>query len=126
MTAVYKWDDSADILELVKKYKYNISGYRVMATDADGESTYYTFDTTGRMIEKTKDSTRDYIYLGSRIIAHVEDGETYYYETDHIGSTVLMTDEDGDSVWTGSVTPFADQENASGDEHVMYTGKELD
>ncbi|MDC7126866.1 MAG: RHS repeat-associated core domain-containing protein [Spirochaetales bacterium] len=126
LTAVYKWDEDTSAMVLIKKYKYNISGYRAMSTDADGESTYYTFDTTGRMIERTDDSTRDYIYIGSRIIAHVEDGETYYYGTDHIGSTVLITDEDGDSVWTGSVTPFADQENASGDEHVMYTGKELD
>ncbi len=132
LTKVYKWDKDVNggvgDTVLVKSYRYNASGYRVVSTDADGVSTYYSFDINGRMVEKSREeSTRDYIYLGTKIIAHKEDGEIRYYGVDHLGSTVLMTDENGEAVWSGEVTPFADSEKTSdNEEHVLFTGKEFD
>ena len=39
-----------------------------------------------------------------------------------------MTDENGEEVWTGAVTPFADKEESTEglEERVKYTGKDLD
>ncbi len=38
-----------------------------------------------------------------------------------------MTDENGEAVWSGEVTPFADSEKTTDDEeHVLFTGKEFE
>ncbi|MDA3939144.1 MAG: hypothetical protein PF693_07530 [Spirochaetia bacterium] len=125
---VYSLDELTEEEVLVKSYAYNASGMRILAEDAEGIKTYYTFDLDGKVVEKETDGTiRNFFYLGSKVIAHKETGETLYYGTDHLGSSVLMTDATGATVWTGAVTPFADQENTEGlSEHVMFSGKELD
>ncbi|MDY7027332.1 MAG: RHS repeat-associated core domain-containing protein [Spirochaetota bacterium] len=128
LTAVYTWNEETESEELVKSYRYNGAGYRVAEVDREGQESYSLFDSEGKLAEKEEAGVvRDYIYLGSRIIAHVESGRTSYYGTDHLGSTALMSDESGEVVWRGEVTPFADEESTEGlAEHVMYTGKELD
>ena len=129
LRAVYRWDEEEGAEVLVKRYTYNAAGYRVLAEDALGAQVFYTFDLEGKVIERSdSDGTRNYVFLGSKVIAFKEDGKTYYYGTDHLGSTTLITDASGEKVWSGAVTPFADQESREGDldESVLYTGKELD
>ena len=129
LRAVYRWDEEEGTEVLVKRYTYNAAGYRILAEDALGAQVFYTFDLEGKVIERSdSDGTRNYVFLGSKIIAFKENGKTYYYGTDHLGSTTLITDASGKKVWSGAVTPFADQESREGDldESVLYTGKELD
>lgn len=143
---VYSLDDITEEEVFVKSYVSNASGMRILAEDAEGIKTHYTFDTGGKVVEKETDGTiRNFFYLGciaeqqakratrlgSKVVAHKENNgttsETLYYGTVHLGSSVLMTDATGATVWTGAVTPFADSETTEGlSEHVMFTGKELD
>ena len=127
LRAVYRWDEEEGTEVLVKRYTYNAAGYRILAEDALGAQVFYTFDLEGKVIERSdSDGTRNYVFLGSKVIAFKEDGKTYYYGTDHLGSTTLITDASGETVWSGAVTPFADQESSDDGESVLFTGKELD
>ena len=51
-----------------------------------------------------------------------------YLHTDHLGSTVLMTDDEGDSVGSSGYKPYGDPESASGDvaTDIKFTGQRLD
>ena len=105
---------------------WNFPTAQATGQNPKGVETHYTFDQNGQVIEEeTAGTVRNYIYLGSKIIAYREENTTTYNGTDHLGSTIFMTNEEGKEIWTGVVTPFADQENIEGDEteHVMYTGK---
>ena len=127
LRAVYRWDEERRTEVLVKRYTYNAAGYRILAEDALKTQVFYTFDLEGKVIERSdSDGTRNYVFLGSKVIAFKEDGKTYYYGTDHLGSTTLITDATGETVWSGAVTPFADQESSDDGESVLFTGKELD
>ena len=128
LVEVKKLNETTNEVETVAEYVYNVNGYRIRKTDGDGNTTNYVFDLEGKVLEEsTATETYDYAYLGSKHLARMTDDETLYYGTDHLGSTILMTDETGEAVWTGVVTPFADQENVDGlDESVKYTGKDLD
>ena len=128
LVKVTKLAEDETALETVAEYVYNADGYRIMKTDGEGNTTTYTFDLEGKVLEEvTADETTDYAYLGRKHLARMTDTETLYYGTDHLGSTILMTDENGEEVWTGAVTPFADEESTEGlEERVKYTGKDLD
>ena len=53
---------------------------------------------------------------------------TYFYHTDHLGSTVLVTDENGATVWSTEYTPFGSLTFAEGKlkRAAKFTGKDLD
>ncbi|MBI9102520.1 MAG: RHS repeat-associated core domain-containing protein [Spirochaetales bacterium] len=123
-----KYDEVENKLVKVSEYQYNTNGYRVMKKNRIEESTEYTYDLEGKVLEETTGiETINYAYLGSKHLARITDDDTLYYGIDHLGSTVLLTDNTGEEVWSGAVTPFADQENTKGlDESVKYTGKDLD
>ena len=128
LVKVTKLNEDETALEITAEYVYNADGYRIMKTDGEGNTTTYTFDLDGKVLEEvTADEIIDYAYLGRKHLARMTDTETLYYGTDHLGSTILMTDETGEEVWTGAVTPFADEESTEGlEERVKYTGKDLD
>ena len=48
--------------------------------------------------------------------------------TDHLGSTVLVTDENGDTVWSSEYTPFGQITMEEGilTKAAKFTGKDLD
>src|SRR5690554_3479971 len=76
----------------------------------------------------------EYIYLLGRHFARVdgdlttEERITYFYHTDHLGSTVLVTDETGETVWSTEYTPFGSLTFAEGKlkRAAKFTGKDLD
>ena len=126
---------SAGELVLLSSYTYNDRGYRIQSASADGKIINYTFDshpTEGKVLEESvsggggASGVTSYVYFGSLHLARIRDGVTEYYGTDHLGSTVLLTDDRGREVWSGSVTPFADQESSGEGESVKFTGKDLD
>jgi RHS repeat-associated protein len=52
----------------------------------------------------------------------------YFYHTDHLGSTVAVSDESGQTVWTSEYTPFGDKHSVTGElaHAAKFTGKDLD
>ena len=53
---------------------------------------------------------------------------TYFYHTDHLGSTVLVTDEAVNTVWSSEYTPFGQitMEEGTLAKAAKFTGKDLD
>jgi len=65
-----------------------------------------------------------YIYGNSQRVAKVNDTGVYYYHSDHLGSTSVITDEDGEVVEEQVNLPFGEQ--ISGSEKYGFTSKEHD
>ncbi|WP_028973064.1 RHS repeat-associated core domain-containing protein [Spirochaeta cellobiosiphila] len=87
------------------------------------------FDQEGKVLEEHSDSTVvRYVFLKSRRLARIENDQTLYYGVDSTNSTILMTDEKGEVVWSADATPFGDYANMDSDLDIRfkYTGKDID
>ncbi len=144
----YSWDllnrlenveelDEHGNLVVIKEYGYDVNNLRIWEKNRHGQITHYVFDQKGNRIERhTEERSEYYIFrnlrhIAKRVVDHSTNTEkTYFYGTDHLGSTVLMTDEDGNEVFSAETTPFGDSVSELGPmadtEHLMYTGKDLD
>ena len=120
----------------VAKYSYDETGLRVKKESGDG-TIYYVFNLEGQVLyEEENREYVEYIYLLGRHFARVdgyrtattEERTTYFYHTDHLGSTVLVTDETGATVWSTEYTPFGSLTFEEGKlkRAVKFTGKDLD
>ena len=118
----------------VARYWYDETGLRVKKESGDG-TIYYIFNQEGQVLyEEENQGYVEYIYLLGRHFARV-DGDrstqertTYFYHTDHLGSTVLVTDATGATVWSTEYTPFGSLTFEEGKlkRAVKFTGKDLD
>ncbi len=144
----YSWDllnrlenveelDEEGNLEVIKEYGYDVNNLRIWEKNRHGQITHYVYDQKGNRIERHTDERSEYYifrnlrHIAKRVVDHSTNTEkTYFYGTDHLGSTVLMTDEDGNEVFSGETTPFGDSVSELGPmadtENLMYTGKDLD
>ncbi|MDF7826944.1 DUF6531 domain-containing protein [Pontiellaceae bacterium B12227] len=84
------------------QYLYDASGVRVGRVDG-AVTNYFVVDYTDglkRPLAETDVSgtiTRFYVWSGSQLLCHIEaDGEVYYYHSNELGSTLALTDTDGD------------------------------
>lgn len=121
--------------QTVSSYIYDESGLRLKKQGTTG-STYYAFDIGGNVLyEQENRDYLEYVYVLGKHFARVDgnldnlsDTKKYFYQTDNLGSTVLVTDEQGKQVWSAEYTPFGKQTAADGElEHVtQFTGKDLD
>jgi len=119
---------------VVSQYVYDDSGLRLKKQGPDG-TTYYAFDTGGNVLyEQESNGYMEYVYVNGRHFARVDGNlnnsitQKYFYHTDHLGSTVLVTDEAGEQVWSSEYLPFGGKHSTDGElEHVtQFTGKDLD
>src|SRR5690554_2377543 len=120
--------------ETVAEYLYDESGYRLKKTGKSAE-TYYAFSTDGQILyEEEGGEYTEYIYVLGKHFARVDGSKetdekaTYFYHTDHLGSTVLVTDEAGNTVWSSEYTPFGQitMEEGTLTKAAKFTGKDLD
>lgn len=134
LSTVKAWDEDLGGYETVASYAYNYKGERVQRTGNDGV-TRYAYDQAGQLVmTKYPDgSAEQLVWMGNRLFAReliAPDGtkSRSYYGTDHLGTTILLTDEDGQIVSQGDTTPFGLDAGVSGFESmaVRYTGKDLD
>lgn len=118
----------------VARYWYDETGLRIKKESADG-TIYYVFNLEGQVLyEEENQEYVEYIYLLGRHFARVDGdrntGErtTYFYHTDHLGSTVLVTDETGATVWSTEYTLFGSLTFEEGKlrRAAKFTGKDLD
>ncbi len=115
----------------VASYTYDVDGYRVSKTDRDESVIDYVFDLNGKILEEiSADGSLQYVFIKERHLARIEGDSTLFYGTDHVNSTVLMTDENGEIVWSGDVSPFGDYSVIDSDAYeeigLKYSGKDLD
>ena len=116
------WDYEYDLLNRLVKVKkngldvasyiYDESGLRLKRQGKD-KSVYYVFDTGGNVLyEQENRDYLEYVYVLGKHFARVDGNldnsirKKYFYHTDHLGSTVAVTDEAGQKVWTREYTPF--------------------
>jgi len=65
-----------------------------------------------------------YIQANGQLIAKINETNITYYHPDHLGSSSVMTDEDGEVASESRYLPFG--QPLSGNEKYGFTGKELD
>lgn len=118
----------------VASYIYDESGLRLKKQGKD-KSVYYVFDTGGNVLyEQENRDYLEYVYVLGKHFARVDGNldnsirKKYFYHTDHLGSTVAVTDEAGQTVWTSEYTPFGGKHSTEGKfaHAVKFTGKDLD
>src|SRR3989338_500185 len=90
---------------------------------------YYTEEKEAS-IEKAPNSLPDnvivYSYGPNGLAAKSDSSGTYYYHKDHLGSNSLVTDEEGDIVYSSDYEPYGSSFNEEGEERYTYNNKELD
>ena len=96
----------------------------------------YAFDQGGNVLyqQEGSDYTENVYVLGkhfARVDGNLDNpGQItkYFYETDHLGSTVAVTDANGNKVWDTEYTPFGDRAVITGSlaGAIDFTGKDLD
>jgi len=120
--------------QVIAEYLYDESGLRIQKTGADG-IVNYVFDTAGNLLyEQENRDYLEYIYVLGKHFARIDGNlgnsitKKYFYHTDHLGSTVLVTDETGQTVWASEYTPFGGKHSVDGelDHAAKFTGKDLD
>lgn len=119
----------------IASYIYDESGLRLKKQRA-GKTVYYVFDTGGNVLyEQENREYLEYVYVLGKHFARIdgnldnlEDRTKYFYHTDHLGSTVAVTDEAGQTVWSGEYTPFGGKHSVNGElaKAAKFTGKDLD
>ena len=121
--------------QIVSEYMYDEGGLRIKKTSPKGQI-YYVFDSGGNVLyEQENRDYMEYVYVLGKHFARIDGNldnlnETtkYFYHTDHLGSTVLVTDEQGQQVWASEYSPFGKQVSKEGelDGAAKFTGKDLD
>jgi RHS repeat-associated protein len=136
LTEVLRYQDG-DLVP-VARYGYDINSLRIYKENGEGKTTRYVYDATGNRLEThTEETSSYYIFRGLRHVARrIVDNATqeevrHYYGTDHLGSTVLVTGEAGEVLWSGETNPFGDSVSGGGtgsgeSERLKYTGKDFD
>jgi RHS repeat-associated protein len=124
--------------ELTARYKYDHDGNRVKKTVFNYDNlgndleTYYIDASPGGLFIHNRVSNgtiynETYIYLQDKIIAKIDNnGKKFFYHPDHLGSTTLITDEQGNVVENLTYLPFGGLLDSATTERFLYTGKELD
>ena len=113
----------------VVSYRDNHKNLRIEQTDSEG-TTRYVFDLDGNILEKhDAEGITRYVFRKNKHLVRISpDGKRSYYGTDNLGSTTVMFDERGNTVWEGDITPFGDVAVGTKGvgEREKFTGKDYD
>ncbi len=107
---------------------YDYEGHRVRKTVTPVGETAITTTYIGDLYEVTPTETIKHIHAGSQRIASIGSVTgTKYIHTDHLGSTSVITDENGDKVQETKYTPYGSvwETTANLTDH-KYTGQKAD
>ncbi|MGC1123365.1 MAG: RHS repeat-associated core domain-containing protein, partial [Candidatus Methanofastidiosia archaeon] len=112
--------------QVMEEYLYDGDGKRIKKVDADSERVYvYSSLNVLYEVNTTTQMEAVYIYGPTGQLAKKVNDITEYYNTDHLGSTRLVTSENGVTIEEIMYEPFGEQLNET-DERYTYNGKELD
>ena len=135
LIAVRKSENGTDNLAIVASYTYDALNQRMRTDSTKYGTTWYAFGIDGNVLFKeTEDEYEQYVYVAGKTFVLVTgnnedtEEEIYYYLTNHIGSTEMVTDENGQVVWQNELTPFGISSGEIGIVHLQakFTGKDFD
>ena len=111
---------------LLEEYVYDHSGQRIKIKRNDSANTtvYTPFKELMRVVNSTGSYDFTYVYEGNTLVARINpDGSKQYEHTDHLGSTSVITNQNGNVVENTSYTPYGEVV-LGGDKEVRgYTGQ---
>lgn len=115
---------------VIAKYFYDQDGIRILKqefySDGTNQSTYYIGKSFVQVRNNSGIFNFTYYYDESDLIAEKgPNGEINYYHPDHLGSTTLITDEEGDVVEETFYLPYGEIAEGGNDRY-LFTGKEKD
>jgi len=104
-------------------FVYDGDGGRVRKITPASTTTY-----VGSLYEITDGEAKKHIFAGANRVCSVETNGTYYFHSDHLGSSNVITDENGEQVSLTEYTPYGGTHAQEGtyDQNYKFTGKELD
>ncbi len=130
-TTTYGYDPDNRLVSITgastASFGYDAGTARVKKTEGN-KTTYYFFseyeeEYTDSVLSKT---IKYYFANGQRVAERsITDGVRYYH-TDHLGSSVRMTDTNGNLVRSIGYMPFGGTWYSNGETKYQYTGKEKD
>ncbi len=111
---------------VTEQYVYDGDGNRIKKTDSSSERIYlYSGMNVSYEVNTTTQMHAVYVYGPTGKIAKKVNDITEYYHTDHLGSTRLVTTEDGAVTEEIQYQPFGEEIGTS-EERYTYNGKERD
>jgi RHS repeat-associated protein len=110
-------------------WKYDALGGRIARTGTIGDERIHVLDQAAALknvlVQKTDAGTIDrwYIYApGFGLVAHIDgDGTVRYYHGDHLGSTIALTDANGNLTDEFAYTPYGELMAHTGTTETPYT-----
>jgi RHS repeat-associated protein len=127
----FVWDaedrlTSATVSSVTTTFAYNGDGLRDSLT-VNSNTTMFTWDVNRSIPQVLDDEDIRYVY-GIGRIAQVDGADTYYYLTDGLGSTMALTDDDGEVVNDYDYDVFGGLRDSSGpqDNDFAFAGEQTD
>jgi RHS repeat-associated protein len=127
----FSWDaedrlTSATVSSVTTTFTYNGDGLRDSLTTG-GNTTTFTWDVNRSIPQVLDDEDLRYVY-GIGRIAQVSGSSTHYYLSDGLGSTMALTDADGDVVNDYDYDVFGGLRDSSGsqDNDFTFAGEQVD
>jgi RHS repeat-associated protein len=113
--------------ELVSEFFYDESGQRIKKTDYQNHITTYYLDelVKGEDVLSGDVSDEVYYYANGELVAKKDSSGTYFYHANNLGSTDIVTDENGNVVERTSYLPFGSV-ISGGQSRYLFTGQESD
>jgi len=111
---------------LLEEYVYDHSGQRIKIKRNDSANTtvYTPFKELMRVVNSTGSYDFTYVYEGNTLVARINpDGSKQYEHTDHLGSTSVITNQNGNVVENTSYTPYGEVVLGGVNEDKLYTGQ---
>jgi RHS repeat-associated protein len=118
--------------QLIAQYYYDYQGSRMekkQYTNGTLSQTIYnpTKDyETKKLVDNTTQNTVYYEANGQILARKNPDGSKTYYQNDHLGSTNLLTDQNGNVVENTTYYPYGEIKSGGTQSKYLYTGKEKD
>ncbi len=109
------------------EYAYDDEGHRVKKEE-DGATTYYFFNEYEEKIDSTSVSTKYYYSNGRKIAQKRSNSDIEFIHGDSAGSTIMITDSNGNTIYEAYYEPFGKVAVSSGFNYTNYgyTGQEND
>jgi len=122
-------DSSTSTGTIVEEYSYDPFGQRIKIARNDTANT--TIYTPFKELMRIKNSTGiydfTYVYQDGILVARVNpDGSKFYYHPDHLGSTMLITDANGNVVENSYYSPYGELLGGGSADVRLYTGQMKD
>ncbi len=114
---------------IIENYTYDPFGQRIkIARNDSANTTIYTpFRDFMRIVNSSGTYDFTYVYQDRVLVARINpDGSKWFYHPDHLGSTSLITDQNGNIVENTFYSPFGELLGGGKSENKLYTGQFAD